>query len=79
MQYIDNENYEINNLRDDLEDKELKEKIDEFNSRRISSENCEDAEQNEIKKSVDSIKEDKENVNINENEYNKEKYAEYDE
>lgn len=79
MQYIDNENYEINNLRDDLEDKELKEKIDEFNSRRISSENCEDAKQNEIKKYVDSIKEDKENVNINENEYNKEKYDEYDE
>ncbi|MBQ9013645.1 MAG: hypothetical protein IJ094_08865, partial [Bacilli bacterium] len=79
MQYIDNENYEINNLRDDLEGKELKEKVDEFNSRRISSENCEDVEQNDVKKYVDSIKEDKENININEDEYNQEKYDEYDE
>ena len=79
MYYIDNEKYEINNLREELEHRELQKKVDEFNSRRISSENSEEVEQSEVKKYVDSIKDDKDKVNINENEYDKEKYDEYEE
>ena len=79
MYYIDNEKYEINNLREELEHRELQKKVDEFNSRRISSENSEEVEQNEVKRYVDSIKDNKDKVNINENEYNKEKYDEYEE
>lgn len=79
MYYIDNEKYEINNLRNDLEHYELQKKVDEFNSRRLSSKNSEEVEQNEVKKYVDSIKDDKDKVNINEDEYNKEKYDGYEE
>lgn len=79
MYYIDNEKYEINNLREELEHRELQKKVDEFNSRRISSENSEEVEQNEVKRYVDSIKDNKDKVNINENEYDKEKYDEYEE
>ena len=79
MYYIENEKYELNNLRKELEHKELQQKVDEFNSRRISSENSEEVEQNEVKKYVDSIKDDKDKANINENEYDKEKYDEYEE
>lgn len=79
MYYIDNEKYEINNLRNDLEHYELQKKVDEFNSRRLSSKNSEEVEQKEVKKYVDSIKDDKDKVNINEDEYNKEKYDGYEE
>lgn len=79
MYYIDNEKYEINNLRNNLEHYELQKKVDEFNSRRLSSKNSEEVEQNEVKKYVDSIKDDKDKVNINEDEYNKEKYDGYEE
>ena len=79
MYYIDYEKYELNNLRKELEHKELQQKVDEFNSRRISSENSEEVEQNEVKRYVDSIKDDKDKANINENEYDKEKYDEYEE
>lgn len=79
MYYIENEKYELNNLRKELEHKELQQKVDEFNSRRISSENSEEVEQSEVKKYVDSIKDDKDKANINENEYDKEKYDEYEE
>ena len=37
------------------------EKVEEFNSRRICHENCEDASPGEIEKHINSIKDDKEN------------------
>ena len=63
---------------EDFENQELKEKIDEFNSRRICSENHKDSSPEEINKYTHSIKDDKENVEINENEYESEKYENYE-
>ncbi len=78
IQYLEDEEYEINNFEEDLEKQELKDKVDEFNSRRICCENCEDASQDELKKYVDSISEDKKNVKIDENLYENDKYEQYE-
>ena len=65
-------------LEDKLEKDELKEKVDEFNSRRICCENCEDSSSEEIKKHINSIKDDKENMKIDTDEYENEEYDNYE-
>lgn len=76
IQYLDCKKDEENSLRDESEYNELKEKVDEFNSRRICCENCEDSSPEDIKKHIDSIKDYKKNVEINE--YEIEKYDNYE-
>lgn len=74
IQYLEYEEDKI----EDFENEELKEKVDEFNSRRICSENCKDPSPEEMNKYIDSIKDDKENVKINESEYETEEYENYE-
>lgn len=75
IQYLEYGEDELNNLEND----ELKAKINEFNSRRICSENCEDASPEEMIKQINSIKDDKENMKIDEQEYESEEYENYEE
>lgn len=76
IEYLEDEEYKLNSLENDLEKDELKEKIYEFNSRRICCENCEDTSPEEITKHINSIKDDKENMEIDE--YESEKYEDYE-
>ena len=55
-----------------------KEKVEEFNSRRICHENCEDASPGEIEKHINSIKDDKENMKIDTDEYKSVEYENYE-
>ena len=43
IEYLEYEEYDSDDLENELEKDELKEKVEEFNSRRICHENCEDA------------------------------------
>ena len=43
IEYLEYEEYDSDYLENELEKDELKEKVEEFNSRRICHENCEDA------------------------------------
>ena len=54
------------------------EKVEEFNSRRICHENCEDASPGEIEKHINSIKDDKENMKIDTDEYKSVEYENYE-
>lgn len=74
IQYLEDSEYELNNLQND----ELKAKVDEFNSRRICSENCEDASPEEMIKQINSIKDDKENMKVDEHEYESQEYENYE-
>ena len=74
IQYLEDSEYELNNLQYD----ELKAKVDEFNSRRICSKNCEDASPEEMIKQINSIKDDKENMKVDEHEYESEEYENYE-
>ena len=65
--------------REEAEDKELREKVDEFNSRRLNFENEDIVSPKELSHYVDQIKVDKDNTDINEGDLSKEKYDEYDE
>ena len=62
IEYLEYEEYDSDDLENELEKDELKEKVEEFNSRRICHENCEDASPGEIEKHINSIKDDKENM-----------------
>lgn len=75
IQYLEYEEYEEDKLNS-LESDDLKEKVNEFNSRRICSENCEDSSPEEMIKQINSIKDDKENMKIDE--YQSEKYEDYE-
>lgn len=75
IQYLEYEEYEEDELNS-LESDDLKEKVNEFNSRRICSENCEDSSPEEMIKQINSIKDDKENMKIDE--YQSEKYEDYE-
>lgn len=75
IQYLEYETYEEDELNS-LESDDLKEKVNEFNSRRICSENCEDSSPEEMIKQINSIKDDKENMKIDE--YQSEKYEDYE-
>ena len=63
---------------DVYEDKELKEKIEEFNSNRITSDNEQHAQKGEIEKITENIKEDKKNIEIKEYLDVEDKYEEYE-
>lgn len=65
--------------REEAEDKELREKVDEFNSRRLNFENEDIVSPKELSHYADQIKVDKDNTDINEEDSSKEKYDEYDE
>jgi len=72
--YYDNDDENIS------EDQQLKEKVDEFNSRRLNSENEEIVSPNELNSYIEKIKVDKDDAQIN-LEVNEgiEKYEKYDE
>nr|WP_317331679.1 hypothetical protein [uncultured Romboutsia sp.] len=78
IEYLEYEEFDLGDMKNELEKDELKEKVDEFNSRRICCENCEDASPEEIKKHIDSIKDDKENIEIDTEEYESEEYENYE-
>ena len=73
------EDEEFRQFEKELDKQELKEKVDEFNSRRICSENCDDSSPEEMTKYIDSIEDDKKNIKIDEDEYKDDKYEEYEE
>ena len=67
---------DLEKVKSELEEK--KEKVEEFNSRRICHENCEDASPGEIEKHINSIKDDKENMKIDTDEYKSVEYENYE-
>ena len=78
IEYLEYEEYDSDDLENELEKDELKEKVEEFNSRRICHENCEDASPGEIEKHINSIKDDKENMKIDTDEYKSVEYENYE-
>ena len=78
IEYLEYEEYDSDDLENELEKDELKEKVDEFNSRRICHENCEDASPGEIEKHINAIKDDKENMKIDTDEYKSVEYENYE-
>ncbi|WP_042275158.1 hypothetical protein, partial [Faecalimicrobium dakarense] len=56
---------------------ELEEKIEEFNSRRITDENTPDADTNEMESKLNKIGNNKIDVKINENDYKEDGYNKY--
>ena len=78
IEYLEYEEYDSDDLENELEKDELKEKVNEFNFRRICCENCEDALPGEIQKHINSIKDDKENMKIDTDEYKSEEYENYE-
>jgi len=74
IQYLEYNEDGLNDFKD-----ELKEKVEEFNSRRICCKNCEDASPEEMNKYINLIDDDKKNLEINENEYVSEEYENYEE
>ena len=78
IEYLEYEEYDSDDLENELEKDELIEKVDEFNSRRICHENCEDASPREIEKHINSIKDDKENMKIDTDEYKSVEYENYE-
>ena len=76
IQYLECKKDKINVFENDLEYNELKEKVDEFNSRRICCENCEDSSPKEMNRYVNSIKDYKKDVKIDE--YESEEYDKYE-
>ena len=73
----DNYDYSDENIS---EDQQLKEKVDEFNSRRLNSENEEIVSPNELNSYIENIKVDKDDAQVNlEVNEGTEKYEKYDE
>lgn len=60
------------------EETELEEKIKEFNSQRITDENTPDASKDEIQSKLNKVKDTKDEVIVNKEDYQKEKYEEYE-
>lgn len=56
----------------------LEEKIKEFNSQRITDENTPDASTDEMKSKLNKVKDTKDEVIVNKEDYQKEKYEEYE-
>lgn len=61
-----------------IEETALEEKIKEFNSQRITDENTPNASKNEMKSKLNKVEDTKDEVVINEEDYQKEKYEEYE-
>ncbi|MGX4600633.1 hypothetical protein [Faecalimicrobium sp. JNUCC 81] len=57
---------------------ELEEKIEEFNSRRITDENTPDADVNEMESKLNKVGNNKIDIKINENNYKEDDYNKYD-
>lgn len=60
------------------EETALEEKIKEFNSQRITDENTPDASTDEMKSKLNKVKDTKDEVIVNKEDYQKEKYEEYE-
>lgn len=60
------------------EEIELEEKIKEFNSQRITDENTPDASKDEMQSKLNKVKDTKGEVIVNKEDYQKEKYEEYE-
>lgn len=62
----------------DAEKKDIEKKVEEFNSRRISCENCTDATQEEMQDFLDKAKDGKKDVQVNPEDYKEEEYDKYE-
>lgn len=76
--YLVDSEYDMYNYDDEVEEDELQQKVDEFNSRRINCENCPDVSTEEMINYVESIKDSKDDVEINEEDYKEEEYDKYE-
>lgn len=61
-----------------IEDSELEEKINEFNSRRINCDNCPHVTKEEMQDFIDKTKSSKDEVQINPKDYKEEDYENYE-
>lgn len=64
--------------KQDAKQKELEKKVEEFNSRRISFENCPHVSQEEMQDFLDKIKDDKSDVKVNPEDYKEEDFENYE-
>lgn len=62
----------------DAEKKDIEKKVEEFNSRRISCENCTDATQEEMQDFLDKVKDSKKDVKVNPEDYKEAEYENYE-
>ena len=75
--YLIDSEYEIYNY-DDNEKNELEEKVNEFNSRRINSDNSNHVSQEDMANYVNSIEDTKDEVEINKGDYKEDEYEKYE-
>ncbi|MGL6107269.1 hypothetical protein [Romboutsia sp.] len=77
LNYLSFEEYDAEK-HEEKEDDELEKIVKEFNSNRISCENCTDVPQEEMIKYANTIKDSKEDIDIKEEDYKEEPYEEYE-
>ncbi|MBQ8998698.1 MAG: hypothetical protein IJ086_08455 [Clostridium sp.] len=75
--YLIDSEYEIYNYEDN-EKNELEEKVNEFNSRRINSDNSNHVSQEDMANYVNSIEDTKDEVEINKGDYKEDEYEKYE-
>ena len=75
--YLIDSEYEIYNYEDN-EKNELEEKVNEFNSRRINSDNSNHVSQEDMANYVNSIEDTKDDVEINKGYYKEDEYEKYE-
>ena len=75
--YLIDSEYEIYNY-DDNEKNELEEIVNEFNSRRINSDNSNHVSQEDMANYVNSIEDTKDEVEINKGDYKEDEYEKYE-
>ena len=75
--YLIDSEYEIYNY-DDNEKNELEEKVNEFNSRRINSDNSNHVSQEDMANYVNSTEDTKDEVEINKGDYKEDEYEKYE-
>lgn len=64
--------------KQEAQQKELEEKVEEFNSRRINSENCPDVSKEEMQDFLDKVEDGKKDIEVNPEDYKEEGYENYE-
>lgn len=80
--YLNNEEYDLYeeeyNDNNEIKDSELEEKIDEFNSRRLNSEDSLHVPQIEIDSYIDSVEDTKDDIEIDKDDFKEDEYEKYE-
>lgn len=78
IKYLDDIEIDNENDIEEVDENELEEKILEFNSRRITCENCPHVSQEDLMRYVDKVKDAKKEVKLDTDSYREEEYENYE-